>query len=88
MTESYKIYIKRRFWFGWRVIECVSHQWVAGRTVAVGLEYKKETNENKPEIVTKVSDYRFDMQLAITYDDGSVEYIPKIEHKRIIISKV
>ena len=78
------VVIKIKRWIGWRTIKGLSYEWVSGRTTRAGLEYQ-ETEDGKGKIVTKVKDVDFPIQLAVTLNDGTVEYVPDILSKRIRI---
>jgi len=78
-----KISIKRRFWFGWQIISAKDYQWIAGRTAAAGLAYIE--SETGGKVSQKLADVSFDLQLAVTLLDDTIEYIPNIAQRRIRI---
>lgn len=78
-----KISIKRRFWFGWRVLLCRDYQWLCGRTAGAGLEFVPD--EAGGQVKTKLADVPFPLQLVVTLEDGTLEYIPNIAKYRLRI---
>lgn len=78
-----EVKIKRRF--GWRTLKGTSYEWISGRTTACGVTYHKEEGAASGQILKKIGDVSFPLQLAVTLSDGTIEYVPDIQHKQIRI---
>lgn len=80
------VLVKIKRWWGWRTIKGVTHEWISGRTTCAGIEYIPASKEGENgKLVKKIRDVTFPLTLSVTLKDGTIEYIPDIENKRLRI---